>query len=306
MCHCPLLEDFNDPELIIPTNRLWQFIEESGRKLRKIDTGWAVAMSYGVEGGGHFGYQLENQPSLREAINFYSTTISSHASVSHGKLKARDDSLWFYRATTPQKGSDYFQVEQYALGTLVHIVKSYLGASWRPRRIAIASNPGQPSRLAIAKSCNELITNAERAAIEVPLSVLDAKPVNLPNSIKEPIPPANPFPEKLPDILTQMLKHYVPGYPLTLTAVSDILEMQPRTLNRRLEIYGMSFRDIRNRVLVTRAKIEIERDELSMGEISNFLGYSNQSAFSRAFSAIVGISPTEFRERSPAHTKQHQ
>jgi AraC-like DNA-binding protein len=304
MCRCPLLTDFNDPELIIPTNRLWQFIEESGRKLRKIDTGWAVAMSYGVEGGGHFGYQLENQASLKEAISFYSTTISGHASVSHGKLEATDDSLWFYRATIPQKGSDYFQVEQYALGTLVHIVKSYLGDSWRPRRIAIASNPGRPNRLAIAKSCGELITNAERAAIEVPLSGLDAKPVNLPNSIKEPMSPASPFPAQLPDILTQMLKHYVPGYPLTLTAVSDILEIQPRTLNRRLEVYDMSFRDIRKKVLVARAKIEIEKDELSMGEISKLLGYSNQSAFSRAFSAVVGISPMAFRERISAHTKQ--
>ena len=110
--------------------------------------------------------------------------------------------------------------------------------------------------------------------------------------------PAEPFPEAIPDILTQMLKHYVLDYPLTLTAISDILEVQPRTLNRRLEPYGMSFRDIRNKVLVLRAKIEIEKGELSMGDISKLLGYSNQSAYSRAFSALVGISPTEFRERT--------
>ena len=300
MCHCPVRADFNAPELIIPTNRLWQFIEESGRNLRDIDTGWAVAMSYGVEGGGYFGYQLENQASLREAISFYSTTISSHASVSHGKLKTSDDSLWFYRATHPQKSSAYFQVEQYALGTLLHTVRSYLGDSWRPRRIAIVNSPRRPGRLAIAKSCDALITTAERAAIEVPLSALDEKPVKLPNSINQPMPPAKPFPEGLPDILTQMLTNYVLDYPLTLTAVSDILEIQPRTLNRRLEVYGMSFRDIRNRVLVVRAKMEIEKGELSMGEISKLLGYCNQSAYSRAFSALVGISPTEFRERTLA------
>ncbi|KAA1188873.1 AraC family transcriptional regulator [Pseudohalioglobus sediminis] len=294
VCRCPLREDFDNPDLIIPTNRLWQFIEEAARVLRDKDLGWKVAMRYGVYGGGHFGYQLENQPSLREAIRCYSSTISEHASVSHGQLEAIGGNVWFYRATLPRKGSAYFQVEQYALGTLVHIVKRYLGRQWRPKRIAITTRPSRAERLAIAASCDELITGAARAAIEVPVAGLDATPGALPASIKEPGIPAKPFPDEVPHILTQMLMYYIGDYPITLNVVSDILEMHPRTLNRRLETYGLSFRDVRKQVLIERAKWEINRATFSIEEISRLLGYSHQSSFSRAFAAIVGVPPREF------------
>jgi AraC-like DNA-binding protein len=296
-CRCPINIDFMDPDSIIPTNRLWQFIEEASRSLGNKNLGWDIAMDYGLYGAGQFGYQLERQRSLGNAINLYNGSISEHASVSYGQLDSGGKSSWLYRATLPMKGSNYFQVEQYAVGTLVHIARSYLGPSWRPTRIAITSRPGKAHSYSIASSCGELIVGAALAGIEIPTKRLSASSGELKNSLQKPGKKSRPFPTDTPDILRQMLGFYLDDYSLSHDSVSEILEISPRTLNRQLELYGMSFRDIRKDVIVARAKKELVSGKLSMLEISKLLGYANQSAFSRTFAQAMNESPRTYQQR---------
>ncbi|MEH6611615.1 MAG: helix-turn-helix domain-containing protein [Halioglobus sp.] len=296
-CRCPVSTDFTDPDNIIPTNRLWQFIEETSRSLGNKNLGWDIAMDYGVYGAGQFGYQLEHQRTLGDAINLYIGSISEHASVSSGQQNTGADCSWFYRATLPMKGSHYFQVEQYALGTLVHIVRSYLGSSWRPTRIAITSRPRQAQSYNIANSCDELIVGAARAGIEIPTKRISASSRKLRNSLQKPGKKSRPFPTETPNILRQMLGFYLDDYSLSHNTVSDILEISPRTLNRQLALYGQSFRDIRKDVIVERAKKELVSGKLSMLEISRLLRYANQSAFSRSFAQTMNESPGAYQQR---------
>lgn len=299
-CYCPVTADLEDPGCIIPTNRLWQFIEECARALRNKDLGWETAMRHGVYGGGHFGYQMEHQENLKAAIQYYNHAIQQHASASHGKPADADGYVWFYRATIPAKGTEFFQVEQYALGTLTHVARNYLGPKWRPRRIAIASTPTRTGNLTIAKACEELVVGATYAAIEVPTARLHEGPCALPNSLQNPGYQARPFPLEVSEILVQMLRWYFPDYPMTLEEVSEILQIHPRTLNRRVKKHQISFRDVRNQILIERAKLKLTETDRPLSEISTYLGYANQSAFSRAFTKAVGVSPLKYRiENSP-------
>ena len=102
---------------------------------------------------------------------------------------------------------------------------------------------------------------------------------------------------ELPQILVKMLKSYYPDYPLTQESVSAIVQMHPRTLNRRLAEYGMSFRGIRNEVLMEKATHALSATDLSLATISVLLGYANQSAFSRAFTQLTGITPLKYRQK---------
>ena len=198
-------------------------------------------------------------------------------------------------AHTPAKGTEFFQVEQYALGTLTHVARNYLGPKWRPRRIAIASTPSRAGNLTIARACEELVVGASYAAIEVPIARLHEGPSSLPNSLQAPGHQSRPFPLDVLGILTQMLRWYFPDYPMTLDEVSAILQIHPRTLNRRIEKQQISFRDVRNQILIERAKLKLTETDRPLSKISTYLGYANQSAFSRAFTKAVGVSPLKYR-----------
>jgi AraC-like DNA-binding protein len=69
----------------------------------------------------------------------------------------------------------------------------------------------------------------------------------------------------------------------------------PRTLQRRLEQHGLKFRDIVDQARRDVAAQHIEDDSLSLLDVALLLGFSEQSAFSRAFRRWFGVTPRDFR-----------
>ena len=87
-------------------------------------------------------------------------------------------------------------------------------------------------------------------------------------------------------------------YPsVTAAEVATALGVSERTLHRRLISYGTNFRDLRNLTLAALATDLLAETRLSISEIGYRLGYSESSAFSRAFKSEVGKSPQSFRAR---------
>lgn len=66
--------------------------------------------------------------------------------------------------------------------------------------------------------------------------------------------------------------------------------LHPRTLCRQLAKDGITYTTIKDEVLMERAKAELVTGKFSMGEIAELLGYTHQSAFTRAFRKFVGQS----------------
>lgn len=95
-----------------------------------------------------------------------------------------------------------------------------------------------------------------------------------------------------------MLRYSPPDCHLSLDEVSRIVELHPGVLNRRLAAGGHSFGDVRDTVNMNWAKERLAEDRLTIGAISQALGYANQSAFSRAFTRVCEESTLEYRGRA--------
>jgi AraC-like DNA-binding protein len=83
-----------------------------------------------------------------------------------------------------------------------------------------------------------------------------------------------------------------------LAAVAEQLHMSERTLNRRLQGEGTSFRGIRANVLAGWARRHLLETEDSVEAIAAALGYQDAANFRRAFRKVEGCSPGEFRSRA--------
>ncbi|MGX5775908.1 AraC family transcriptional regulator ligand-binding domain-containing protein [Methylorubrum zatmanii] len=81
-------------------------------------------------------------------------------------------------------------------------------------------------------------------------------------------------------------------------AASDF-GMSLRSFQRKLSFHGLSFKDIKNRVRFQIAQRMLLETELPIAEIALYLGYSETSAFSRAFRLYIGTSPNEVRNGIP-------
>ncbi len=148
----------------------------------------------------------------------------------------------------------------------------------------------------------EIEYGARRNEIHIPLEIVDTI-----------LPSANPHLAKInEDMVIQYLEqldredfagrvhaeivHQLPCGHLDQSMVADALHITPRTLRRRLQSRGMSFKTLLNDIRKELADQLVADNSLSFTEISFMLGFSEASSFTRAFRNWYGFPPSEARE----------
>jgi len=86
----------------------------------------------------------------------------------------------------------------------------------------------------------------------------------------------------------------------SLGAAAAALGIGPRTLQRRLRERGLTFRAAAEQARVEQAKALLGQPRLALAEIAHRLGYSQASAFHRAFRRVTGMTPGEYRDSASA------
>ena len=79
--------------------------------------------------------------------------------------------------------------------------------------------------------------------------------------------------------------------------VARALTTSTRSLQRRLSVAGTSYQELLDSTRRQVATHYLQDDSLSIGEVGYLLGYSEPSAFHRAFKRWIGITPHEFRQQ---------
>jgi len=102
---------------------------------------------------------------------------------------------------------------------------------------------------------------------------------------------SNSWTARVRDIIRRRLKE-IPE----LNDVADMLDIHPQTLRRRLASEGTTFKDIKNQVRRDTALHFLGKQGLSIEEIAHRAGFSESSAFIRAFKGWTGITPYTYRK----------
>jgi len=83
------------------------------------------------------------------------------------------------------------------------------------------------------------------------------------------------------------------GFP-SLQVTARLFHMTPRTLHRRLQEEGTSYKDILESVRHKLAVAHLRAGHLSVQEIAYTLGYTDMANFRRAFKRWEGVAPSQF------------
>jgi len=96
--------------------------------------------------------------------------------------------------------------------------------------------------------------------------------------------------------MTSFLKEYLATHtfdsPPQVKDVAALLNTSERTLKRRLQEEGTSFRDISHAVRKAKAQALVAEGRLPMKEIAQALGFSDLSSFSQAYKRWTGEAPS--------------
>ena len=111
-------------------------------------------------------------------------------------------------------------------------------------------------------------------------------------------------PGELREWIVMMLREANDCQP-TLDDMARQLNISARTLDRYLELEGVSYRELAMRTRNERAKHLLDGGKFAVSEIAYQLGYSDVANFSRSFKRLNGVPPSAYR-RSPDPLPQTQ
>lgn len=180
----------------------------------------------------------------------------------------------------------------------VAAVRSIAGEGWCPEEITFASRGPPPDDAFAALPNTRILVGQPHCSILVPADTL-ALPCNAAAA-----PPSGGAQDALPRPqewtfvagLREMLKPYLSEAPLCLSEAAEMAGTTGRTLQRRLDRDGITFRR-----LLDEARYEIACDLLAdhtikIIDVSFAAGYQNPQHFTRAFRRLAGIAPSDFRK----------
>ena len=101
---------------------------------------------------------------------------------------------------------------------------------------------------------------------------------------------------KIASDVERLIKDALPSGIPSIHHIGKHIGMSSRTLTRRLSENGITFRDLVKQTQEKISKDLLKNSEYSVSEIAFQIGFSEQSAFSRAFKRWTGQSPLEFRQ----------
>jgi len=102
--------------------------------------------------------------------------------------------------------------------------------------------------------------------------------------------------EHIPQQVKAIIVDQLPSGSVTDESVSRVMNMSSRKLQRQLESAGTTFNTLLNEIRQDLAKKYLREQQICMTEIAFLLGFSESSAFSRAFKRWMGVTPSEYRK----------
>lgn len=250
------------------------------------------SLLYVVKSTSTLGQVLE---ALTQCFHFHSTGADLHLERQGGTARL------LYDVTD----SDVILVRQtveLAMGVCARLIQDLLGHPWKPLALQLRHPPGEKTGayrhlLGVTPHFGGPV-NAwvfDESLLESPLSAIDDGFHELAKGHIGEL--AQITLQELPSYVKKLLRRQLPNSQATLDQVADQMKISPRSLQRYLQSESTSFQHLLDETRQSMATRYLCDSSLSLTQLSELLGYSDLSAFSRAFTRWNGMSPQKWKQR---------
>lgn len=265
---------------------------------QRIDRGYFGVLDYLVRSSANVGAALE------AAARFFPLANT------HGRLEVarRGPAVIVERHVLgDESGSLPPQVSEFALTAMVQLFRDATTETWSLQGVSFRHRaPQDTSRheaffacpLEFGSKVDSLVI--DDAVLEIPMQAPDAGLRRLIERHGEQLLQDLPTEASIVDDVRRVLLRELGCMRDGSDHVASLLGTSRRTLHRRLDEAGTSFKQIREDLRRSLAHRYLVDGEMSVGEVAVLLGYSEVSAFHRAFKGWFSETPARYRQRAVA------
>ena len=292
--------DLAVPDKWVPAAAVARLLERSATESRLEDFGLRLAGLRRLATLGPLSVVLSQEPDLRSALTLLCRYEHSYNEALRMRLDEDGDlatmRLWFeFGEPAPAR-----QATELATAALLGIVRELLGRQWEP--LSLCFTHRAPASLDAHRAAfgPRLRFGHEFSGLLFYATELDAA-----NTAADPL--LRPYAEQLRQALgappaatvtgqvTRLVEMLLPVGRCSTHQVARSMGVTQRTLHRQLAAEGQSFSAIVHTTRETLAERYLSADRYSLTEVSELLGFTASSAFSRWFRQRFGVSPTQWR-----------
>ncbi|MDH5286885.1 MAG: AraC family transcriptional regulator [Betaproteobacteria bacterium] len=251
---------------------------------------------------GIYGYLLMNAPTVGEALEiacrYYPTFyLGATLRLSVGRGVAR----LTYR-TKARSALSARHDNEWSLGFFVQVIRRGTSADWTPASASFTHSAPEDMSEQIQLFGANLHFGQATNCIEFPADVLRCRVSEAdPSLLRVLLQQADGLlhrvqkEETLADQVRLLILEHLDKGPGDAAGVARKLRMSVSTLKRRLKQEGTSYRELRDGVVRNLSQSALRETQVPISEIAMRVGYSELSAFDRAFNRLAGMTPRQYR-----------
>ena len=288
---------FDLAENTIPYAAFGRLLHEGARHTGRDHFGLLVGQAWQLQSLGLLGQLARHAPTVRDALRL--GAVYHHLNSQGGVVFVREGGAVteFGYAIYHRAVIGTGQIYDAVLATLVNFMRELCGPGWVPAEVLIAHAPpldASPYRRLFRCPVR---FNAEVSVLRFPTEWLDRPVPGADAAVLRSLErQANALAQ--PDLIERLrrsLRVLLLNRVASGDAVAEMLSLHRRTLNRRLEALGTTFRDVLEDVRFDAACQLLGSTQVPLDDIAAALGYAGVSPFSRAFRRRAGIAPGHWR-----------
>ena len=307
------LAQLQDDNAWISHAAMIQLLEESAQQTSCADLGLRISQYQDIGILGVLGLILQSAATLREVIKYSSDLLFLHGSALRLYINERVNSNLF----GPQSGvveiifdiqlndaTDIVSKRQAMdLGLAVcHRVLRYLsGELYQPIKVGLPHSPIASLNVYKRFFHAEVVADQQHAALYLHKDMLNITLHSIDHGLREIV---DSYLERsfrshqgsFSDRVRHAIRIHLSGPKANKTDIAQLLAMHPRSLQRKLDEEGTSFELIKDKLRQQLLLQYLADSKASMSQIASVLGFSEQSALSRACKNWFGLTPRQLKK----------
>lgn len=288
----------NDPNAFVPLNKAWSFFNAAARH-EDLMLGWHVGRFVGDHNLNHkLLRQLENAPTLYQALHQLVKMVSSEAShLQIGVLERSQDILFYTHYTGRREEPGYMTSQAYQLEVYMSLIRHFVGKQWVPPEIGFEYPTSSPVVEEYFPG-SQIFSGQEMGYIAVPRSVFHkgGRGPNAGGIGEAGLALSKDF--DYVDTLRALLKTYLAEGYLSEQFAASLMDTSVRTLTRRVSDHGLTYGSLIDDIRFNAAREMLQTPGMKILHVARSVGFEDHSDFTRMFRRVGGLTPREFRKAS--------
>lgn len=241
---------------------------------------------------------IDAKTGVKEALEQCCKLISQHNTGAKIILKEVGGKWWLIRQKSFSNDVKFQYGELFSVIFMNELLNALIGSTWSPQEIGIQCNEINQLKLLPCFKNTQFYIGRPVTALYIPNTFIETDiDISLTAGIAT-IQAENKYEMNFLSLFKLAIRPYLSTGKLPISLAADILNMNVRTIQRRLKSENTKYSTVIDEMLLEKMQDQLNNTELSITTISAQLGYSDAAHFTRAFKRLMNMTPKEYRKRN--------